>query len=252
MEKKLIVANWKMNPPKLAEARKLLAEVAEEVSPAKNSDSKVIICPPFIWLGKLMEEFKLKKGLVFGAQNCHWELGGAYTGEVSPLMLANLGAEYVILGHSERRHYFGETDEIINLKIKAALKAKLKPILCVGERAGEEMNLAVEGQLEKDLAGLSVGQMKEIAIVYEPVWAIGTGNACLPDNTLSAALFVRRTLTKLYSRFLADKTSVLYGGSVDAQNAADYIKKAQMNGLLVGGASLEAEEFIKIIKNISW
>jgi len=250
MSKTLIVANWKMNPAKLAEARKLLAEVATEARPAKNSDSEIVICPPFIWLGKLMEEFKPKKGLSFGAQNCHWELGGAYTGEISAAMIANLGAEYVILGHSERRHYFGETDEIINLKIKAALKAKLKPVLCVGERAGEEMNLAVEGQLEKDLAGLSVGQMKEVVIAYEPVWAIGTGNACLPDNALSATLFIRRILTKLYSRFLADKTSVLYGGSVDARNAADYIKKARMNGLLVGGASLEAEEFIQIIKNI--
>ena len=248
----LIIANWKMNPPKLAEAKELLAEVAEEARLAKNSESEIVICPPLIWLDKLMEEFKPKKGLSFGAQNCHWESGGAYTGEISAVMLAEAGVKYVILGHSERRHYFGETDEIINLKIKAALGAKLKPIICVGERAGEEMNLVVEGQLEKDLAGLSVGQMKEIAIAYEPVWAIGTGNACLPDNALSAALFVRRTLTKLYSRFLADKTLVLYGGSVDAQNAAEYIKKARMNGLLVGGASLEAEEFIKIIKNISW
>jgi len=203
-----------------------------------------------LWLADLMAEFRTKRGLAFGAQNCHWEVNGAYTGEVSALMLADLGVNYVILGHSERRQFLGETDEIINSKIKSALKAKLKPILCVGERAGEEMNLVVEAQLQKNLSGLNVSQMKEVTIAYEPVWAIGTGNPCLPDNAQSSALFIRRTLTRLYSRFLADKIPLLYGGSVDAQNAADYIKIAGLDGWLVGGASLEVKEFAGIIQSV--
>jgi triosephosphate isomerase len=166
-------------------------------------------------------------------------------------MLADLGVKYVILGHSERRNFMGETNEIINLKIKAALKAKMKVILCVGEKAGEEMNLVVEQQLVTGLSGLSVSQMKDIAIAYEPVWAIGTGNACLPESAQSATLFIKRILTKLYSRFLADQVPVLYGGSVIAENCADYIKISRMNGLLVGGASLDNQEFGKIISNLN-
>lgn len=247
----LIIANWKMNPSKLAEARYLLAAVLKEAKVAKNTETEIIFCPPFVWLRDLMAEFKPKKGLAFGAQNCHWELSGAYTGEISAMMLADVGAKYVILGHSERRQFLGETDAIINLKIKTALKAELRPILCVGEKEGEEMSLVVEGQLTKDLMGLNFNQIKEVIIAYEPVWAIGTGRPCLPDNALSAALFIKRIITKLYSRFLAEKIPVLYGGSVEAQNAADYIKVANANGLLVGGASLEAEEFVKIIKQLN-
>lgn len=250
MEKKLIVANWKMNPSKLVEARKLLAAIVKEMILGKNGEMEIVICLPFIWLGKLIDEFKPKKGFAFGAQNCHWELGGAYTGEISAAMLADAGVKYVILGHSERRQFLGETDAVINLKIKTALKAELRPILCVGEKEGEEMNLAVEEQLTKDLAGLNVNQAKGIVIAYEPIWAIGTDRPCLPDNALSATLFIRRILTKNYSRFLAEKIPIIYGGSVDAKNAADYIKNANMNGLLVGGASLEAEEFTKIMKSI--
>lgn len=245
-----IIANWKMNPKTVKEAEALFEQVKIGVKGVK--DAKVVVCPPFIWLSK----FKPVSCLTLGAQNCHWENppagGGAYTGEISANMLIDLGVEYVIVGHSERRKYLGETDEIVNSKIKTAIKAGLKPIFCVGEKAGEEMNLAVEGQLTKGLAGLSVKQMGEIVITYEPVWAISTqgGRPCLPDDALSANLFIRRILTKLYSRFLAEKIPVIYGGSVNSQNAADYIKKANMNGLLVGGASLNGEEFGKIIQSI--
>ncbi len=251
MLKTLIVANWKMNPMKLDQAKSLLSDVIIGLKSGKIGDKEIIFCPPFLWLAVLADEYKNKKGLVFGAQNCHWEQSGAYTGEISAPMLASAGAKYVILGHSERRQYLGETDEIINLKIKAALKAGLKPILCVGEKDGEEMNLVVEQQLVGGLAGLGMRQINEIAIVYEPVWAISTqaGRSCLPDDALSAQLFIRRLLTKLYSRFVAEKIPVLYGGSVDGQNASNYIKIANMNGLLVGGASLEAQEFIKVINS---
>jgi len=239
-----------MNPVKLVDAKKILAAVAKETGSAKNIETEIIICPPFLWLSDLAAEFKNKRSLAFGAQNCHWELSGAYTGEVSAAMLAETGAKYVILGHSERRQFMGETDAIVNLKIKTVLKTELRPILCVGEKDGEEMNLVVEEQLNKDLMGLNVNQMKEMIIAYEPVWAIGSGRPCLSDNALSATLFIKRILTKLYSRFLAEKTPVLYGGSVEAKNALDYIKIANMDGLLVGGASLEVEEFIKIIKQV--
>jgi len=247
MSKIFVVGNWKMNPKTFKEASGLFETVKKNVK--KSGDVKVAICPPALWL----KEFKLgaNMNLSLGAQNCHWEANGAYTGELSSQMLADAGAEFIIVGHSERRNYMGESDEIINLKIKAALRAKLRPILCVGERVGEEMSFVVENQLAKDLAGLSVNQMKEIIIAYEPVWAIGTGNNCLPDNALSATLFIRKTLTKLYSRFLADKTPIIYGGSVHSDNEDGYVRQARMNGVLVGGSSLEADEFIKIISDLS-
>ncbi len=246
MSKKLIIANWKMNPRTPNSARLLLEEAKESIRGVKNV--QVVICPPTVWLADLKPSAAIK----LGAQNCHWEVGGAFTGEVSAMMLADAGAECVILGHSERRQFMGETDEIINLKIKAALKAKLKPILCVGEKAGEEMGVAVEQQLVAGLAGLSVNQAKELVVAYEPVWAIssGGGQPCLPDEALSAGLFIRKTLTKLYSRFLAEKIPVLYGGSVDGQNSVSYIAQARLDGLLVGGASLDAKEFSQIVKNI--
>lgn len=243
-----LVANWKMNPKSFKEALALFGTIKKEIGNVKRME--VIICPPFCWLPKL----KTGGGLKLGGQNCHWEVAGAYTGEISAVMLADSGADFVILGHSERRQYLGETDEIINLKIKAALKAGLQPILCVGEKEGEEMGSVVERQLTGALAGLSVNQVKAMFIAYEPVWAISTQYAskhCSPDDALSAALFIKRLITNLYSRFLADKISLLYGGSVDSQNAADYIVKAGMNGLLVGGASLNSGEFIKIIESFN-
>lgn len=239
-----------MNPAKPAEALDLLSGIIEKTKLNRNNNAEIVFCPPAIWLAALAGELKNKKSLALGAQNCHWELNGAFTGEISALMLANIGAHYVILGHSERRKYLGETDEIINLKIRTALKAKLKTIMCVGEKEGEEMSVVVEDQLRKDLAGLSVNQMKEVIIAYEPVWAIGTGRPCLPDNALGTTLFIRKTLTKFYSRFLAESIPVIYGGSVSAQNASSYITISHMNGLLVGGASLEAEEFSKLINDI--
>lgn len=244
MLKKIIVANWKMNPKSFKEAATLWGAVKTEVKGVKNIE--VVICPPAVWLSK----FKAGGAMKLGAQNCHWEVDGAYTGELSARMIVDAGGSFVILGHSERRQYMGETNAIVNLKIKAALKARLKPILCVGEKEGEEMGLVVEEQLTQALAGLSVNQMKDLIVAYEPVWAIGTGQACQPDNALSANLFIKRTLTKLYSRFLADKTPVLYGGSVTSADCASYITDAQMDGVLVGGASLDSKEFNKIIKSL--
>ncbi len=246
MRKYLIVANWKMNPKTQKEAEALF-EIVKKIK--YGAELELIICPPFLWL-KTMAQKNKRINLSLGAQNCHWENFGAYTGEISAAMIADSGAKYVILGHSERRCFMGETDEIINLKLKTAIKVGLKPILCVGEKEGEEMNFVLEKQLVSALSGLSINQVKEISIAYEPVWAIGTGNACSPDNALSAALFIKKTLTKLYSRFLADKILILYGGSVCSDNAFSYLKYAQMDGLLVGGASLDKKEFSQIIENL--
>jgi len=257
-QKPLIIANWKMNPTTQKEAEHLFESVEKEVR--KIKEAEIVICPPFVWLeechsllGSDASNFQL------GAQDCSWEEKGAYTSQISPLMLKNLGCQYVIIGHSERRKYFQENDELINRKIKTALKNRLRPILCLGEEVRDtfdsqgqplnEMSLKVGQQLEKDLLGISAAKIREIIIAYEPIWAIGTGVPCSPDEAMKAALFIRKTLTKLYNRLIAEKVKILYGGSVTSQNAADYVKGAGMNGLLVGGASLNATEFVKIVES---
>lgn len=245
--KNLIVANWKMNPASQKEAKQIFESVRKGI---RETKADVVICPPFIYLPAVAFG---KGGLVVGAQNCFFEEKGAFTGEVSALMLKDLGVEYVILGHSERRKYFGETDEQINKKIKKALAAGLKIILCIGETAeqkenGEKIHI-LKSQLEKCLDKIIKDEMKSIAVAYEPVWAIGTGNNCSVDETMTSVLFIRQTLKAMYNREIADKTRVLYGGSVNGDNSGPYIKEAGANGLLVGGASLKPEEFVKIIKS---
>ncbi|MBL7155400.1 MAG: triose-phosphate isomerase [Candidatus Portnoybacteria bacterium] len=254
--KPLIIANWKMNPTTQKEAEHLFGSVEKEVR--KIKEAEIVICPPFVWLSILSAS--ARGGLAFGSQDCFWEEKGAYTSQVSPLMLKNLDCQYVIIGHSERRKHFQESDELINRKIKMALKTRLRPILCLGEEVRDtfdsqgqplnEMSLKVGEQLEKDLMGISEAKIREIVIAYEPIWAIGTGIPCSSDEAMKAALFIRKTLTKFYSRPIAEKVKILYGGSVTSQNAADYVKGAGMNGLLVGGASLNATEFVKIIEKI--
>lgn len=220
--KPLIIANWKCNPTTLNEAKKLFNKV-------KNLDA--VICPPFVYLSIL-------KSPSLGAQNCHYEQSGAYTGEVSNTMLKDLGVEYVIIGHSERRIHFKETDETINKKLKAAFKMGLKPILCIGEKKGENARRIIASQLREDLRGISKKDLKKIVIAYEPIWAIGTGDFCKPDKAKKALDFIRKKIN----------TKILYGGSVNSKIARGYTKIG-FNGLLVGGASLNAEEFINIVKN---
>jgi len=204
--KPLIVANWKCNPDTLKEAKFLFDKV-------KNLGA--VICPPFVYLSSL------GKG-VFGAQDVFWQAGGAYTGEISPAMLKNLGIKYVIVGHSERRKYQKETNEIIEKKLQAALAIGLKPILCVDKVS----------QLPRDLQGL--------IIAYEPLFAIGTGKACSIEKAREMRIKIEKTAGK--------NIPILYGGSVNSSNAASYIKEAGFQGLLVGGASLKAVEFIDIVK----
>lgn len=252
MTKKLIVANWKMNPANRKEARRLFRAVKKGVKKTKNAE--VVACLPFVYLPML-------KGLSLGAQDIFYEKQGAFTGEVSPLMLTDLEVKYVIVGHSERRMYFGETDEIINKKIKAALSAKLKPIFCVGESIGEDKAIILEKQITKGLKSISNAtlrgvrlasskfQISNLIIAYEPVWAIGTGNNCSVDETMSSMLLIRKIISKLYGKKSASAAKVIYGGSVDSENADSYLHETGIDGLLVGVASLDAEEFIKIVSS---
>lgn len=252
--KPIIIANWKCNPTSLAEAKKLFDLIKKGIEKACSRRSRrveVVICPPFVYISDL--KFKAHN-LKSGTQDCFWENEGAFTGEISPLMLKNLGTEYVILGHSERRKHFNETNEIINKKIKKALEIKLKPILCIGETEKEKRNgekiLVIKEQIRKGLKGVSRKEINNIAIAYEPVWAIGTGENCSIDETMSSVLLIRKIISKIYNRVIAEKIRILYGGSVNSKNAEDYIKAAKTNGLLIGGASLNPDEFIQIIKNI--
>ena len=241
--KNLIVANWKMNPASRKEAKSLFDKIKKGVKGAK---AEVVVCPPFVYLN-------LFKGLALGGQNVHFEEKGAFTGEISFTMLKDLKVEYVIIGHSERRKYFSETDESINKKIRKVLSAGLKPILCIGETKEEwEQNKKseiLEKQITKDLKNISREDARKIAIAYEPVWAIGTGNNCSIDETMSSILLIRKIISKLYNRETADNIRILYGGSVKSENSGAYIKDAWANGLLVGGLSLNSEEFVKIAKS---
>lgn len=240
---KIIVANWKMNPTHLVEAKALFNAV-KKISSKKT---EVIVCPPFLFLPVFPKIANIK----LGGQNCFWENSGAYTGEISPLQLKNAGCEYVILGHSERRRHLSETDGVINKKVKAGLEAGLKVVLCVGEeeRVGEfdlEARI-VGGQLEGALDGVKKTQMRNVVIAYEPVWAIGTGVSDTPNQTLQAAIFIRKKIGEMFGRNIGQEQKVLYGGSVNSKNGKPFLQEEGIDGVLVGGASLNAGEFLKII-----
>ena len=239
--KNLIVANWKCNPTTKKEAENIFEEIKSGI---ESANSEVVICPSFLYLSEL-------KGLALGAQNCFWEEKGAFTGEISAAMLKDLGVEYVIIGHSERRKYFGETDKIINKKIKKANEAGLKIIFCVGETAEERDGNKRSEVLERQLKiGLNkIDNMENINIAYEPIWAIGTGNNCSVEETKESIDFIRKFVEGLYKKEVDDNVRILYGGSVKSENSGAYIKDAGANGLLVGGSSLNSEEFVKIVKS---
>ena len=255
--KPLIVANWKCNPTTLKEAKALFNSVRKGIKNIKNVD--VVVCPPFLWLPLLSASAFAKGlgGLRFGSQDCFWAEKGAYTGEVSPKMLKDIGVRYVILGHSERRLYLGETDEMINKKIISALKAKLNPVLCVGESKEEKNQGKTEEVLRNQLTSALLGvsktilQNSKLSIAYEPIWAIGTGKACQSDETQMMSLFIKKIVSRFYGNFVSKKVQILYGGSINSKNALSYIREAMMEGLLVGGASLDSREFIKLVKNVS-
>lgn len=245
----LVVGNWKMNKS-VPEARDLASAIAARVGDSAGVDAavEIVVCPPFVALDAVSKALKGSRVAV-GAQNLHSEPGGAFTGEVSAPMLVDI-CRYVIVGHSERRSLFGETDMDINLKIKAALDAGLRPILCVGEdldqRSAGSANEVVEEQLR---AGLRDAPSAGRAIVaYEPVWAIGTGKSATPQVAQEMMAHIRATLAALCDAEAAATMPLLYGGSVNASNAADYIRQPDVNGVLVGGASLDADSFADIAR----
>jgi triosephosphate isomerase len=240
-----IAGNWKMNTT-ASEAEELVIEMLEKLDRIEGVEK--VLCPPFISLvaiNMMLRDSSIK----LGAQNTHFETAGAYTGEISPVMLSEL-CEFVILGHSERRWYFGETDEIVNKKVKASLANNLKPILCVGERLTEneagETEEVVNKQVTAALNGIE--PVRDLVIAYEPVWAIGTGKAASGEQAAATILFIRDVVAKLWNKSTAQDLRILYGGSVTSANVAEFISHPEIDGALVGGASLKAEEFVSIVE----
>ena len=239
-----IAGNWKMNTD-LPGALQLASAVKERLEAPEGVES--IVCPPYISIGAVAALLR-GSGVAIGAQNIHHEESGAFTGETSATMLVDL-CSYVILGHSERRQHFGETSEIVSLKVKAALGVGLKPIICVGEdladREGGQAEAVVGAQVRNSLAG-AVGS-PDISVAYEPVWAIGSGRAATPELAQAMMSHIRNVLASVYGPEVAAEVSLLYGGSVNAGNIADFMEQPDINGGLVGGASLDADSFVSIV-----
>jgi triosephosphate isomerase len=247
MRKMIAAGNWKMNKTN-TEAVEIVSKLNELIADVKGVE--VIVGPPFTALSDVI---KVAGSIKITAQNMHWEEKGAFTGEISPIMLNDLGVEYVILGHSERRAYFGETNEIINKKIKSALAHGLKAILCVGEKLEDRERGNTENVVEDHIKGgleeISKEDMASIVIAYEPVWAIGTGKTATPEQAEEVHAFIRKLLTEMYDAQVAENTTILYGGSVKPANSKALFSKENIDGGLVGGASLKAEDFSVIVKN---
>ncbi len=244
----LIAGNWKMykTPDEAAETARQLAERVAGIA-----DIDIMIAPTF---AALLPVFAVIQNgpVALGAQNLYWEKEGAYTGEISAPMLKSAGCEYCIIGHSERRQYFGETDRTVNKKIQAAIQAELKPIFCVGEteaeREAQQTFSVLDKQVQKGLEGLVSDQLNTMAIAYEPVWAIGTGKTASDDQAQEAHRFIRSVVQKQFGSALSDALRILYGGSVKPGNIAGLMEMPDIDGALVGGASLEAESFSQIVK----
>jgi triosephosphate isomerase len=243
---KLIAGNWKMNKT-VAEAMGLIATLKARTAAIKGVD--VALCPPFTTLAAVAAAVA-GTPLRVGAQNVHWADSGAYTGEISAAMLREIPVTYAIIGHSERRQYFGETDATVNQRLLAALKAGLTPIVCVGEllaqREAGQTETVIDAQITNGLAGLTAAQLAATVIAYEPVWAIGTGKTASPEQAQAVHAFLRALLRQSHGA-VADGVRLLYGGSMKAKNAAELLRQADIDGGLIGGASLEADEFIGII-----
>lgn len=245
MRTPIIAGNWKMNN-NIAESLELIKGI-KEYELAKNVEK--VVCVPFTDLKSVKEAIK-GTDIKLGAQNMHFEESGAYTGEISAPMLSEIGVDYVLVGHSERRQYFNETDETVNKKIKTALENKIKPILCVGEtleqrEAKEEKNI-VKVQIEKALDGIKSEAIEDIVVAYEPIWAIGTGKTASSSDAEDMIAFIRKTISSLYGE-LSEKVRIQYGGSVKPSNITELMEKKEIDGALVGGASLKAEDFSKLV-----
>jgi triosephosphate isomerase len=247
-EKPFIAGNWKMHKtiPEAVEMVKALKEASSELT-----DAELVVIPSYTMLTEVKKVIE-GSSVQLGAQNLFWEEKGAFTGEVSPLMLKDAGCQYVTIGHSERRQYFGETNETVNKKVKAALAYELTPIMCLGESLAEREKgktmAKVEAQINSGLEGLGKEEIRLIVIAYEPIWAIGTGVTATPAQAEEVHSFIREKLVEKYGKEIASYAIILYGGSVKPDNAYSLLKENNINGALVGGASLEADSFVQITK----
>ena len=248
MRKKIVAANWKMNMMQAESARfieSLLLEIGDV------ADVEVVIVPPFTAIAKVMEALGSAQNIKVGAQNMHWERSGPFTGEISAALLRDLFVHYVVLGHSERRRLFGETDEIVNRKVLAAHEASLRPIVCVGEtlkqRDRGNVDKILSIQLRGSLAGLGPKELQETVVAYEPVWAIGTGRNATPEQAQEAHAFIRHTLRDMADDTTAERVRIQYGGSVKPENARELMSLPDIDGALVGGASLDPRSFAQIV-----
>ena len=249
MRRKIIAGNWKMNML----PNEAMSFINELEPYAKNAKCEIILCVPYTDLFYSLLTAQ-NTNIKIGAQNMHWEEAGAYTGEIAPNMLKCINVEYVIIGHSERRQYFAETDETVNKKIKSALKHELNPILCVGETM-KQRELGLEEEVIKQqiigaLEGITKEQAEKIVIAYEPIWAIGTGKVATKNDANNMIKLIRKEIESLYDKEVANNVSILYGGSVNKNNAKELFETSDIDGALVGGASLKVNEFNEIIKSI--
>ena len=247
MRRPIIAGNWKMNKTP-AEAEELVKELVPLVA---DAEAEVVVCPPFVCLdavGKVIKGTNIK----LGAQNVHFEKSGAFTGEISADMLLDMGVEYVIIGHSERRQYFGETDCTVNKRARAALAAGLKPIICVGESLAERENGITDElvgmQTKLALKEIEAEQLEQLVIAYEPIWAIGTGKTATAQEANATIGAIRRAIAQVYGEEAAQKVRIQYGGSMNPKNASELMAQSEIDGGLIGGASLKAEDFSKVVK----
>ena len=246
MRKKVIAGNWKMNML----PNEAIAFIEEFTPLVKDSENEVVLCVPYTDLFYALLTAQ-NTNIKIGAQNMHWKESGAYTGEIAPKMLKSIGVEYVIIGHSERRQYYNETDETVNLKLKSAFEAELKPIVCVGETLDErEKGITAEiitTQTRLALEGLTDEQVKNTIIAYEPIWAIGTGKTATSEDANNSIIEIRKEIEKIYGKDVAECVIIQYGGSVKSSNAKELFNMSDIDGGLVGGASLKPDEFAKIV-----
>jgi triosephosphate isomerase len=250
MRKPFVAGNWKMNTDACTSLA-LAKDIASNSRDIAGNSVSIAVCPPFIYLQSVAKALSASH-IAVGAQDVYFESKGAFTGEISPFMLKDIGCTYVLCGHSERRHVIGETDELINKKLAAAIAGGLLPILCVGEllteRDAGQTEQVVSRQFRKGLSGLSAEKVSAVTIAYEPVWAIGTGRTATPQQAQEVHDFIRMLLAQMYDDQLADEIRILYGGSVKPDNAEDLMNQDDIDGLLVGGASLNADDFLTIIR----
>lgn len=249
MRKPIIAGNWKLNNTE-QEAIALVTALKNNLADVDSVD--IVVCPVFTVLA-VVEDVLFESNIGLGAQNLYWEDSGAFTGEVSAPLLKNIGVQYVIIGHSERRQFFGETNQTVNKKIRAALKHELTPIVCVGEvlaqREADQTFDVIRSQIEESLAGFSAAEARKMIVAYEPVWAIGTGKTATPRQAQDVHKFIRDLLSALYDEETAADVRIQYGGSVKPDNIAELISQPDIDGALVGGASLKADSFVHIVKN---